>query len=223
MECARGLFAVLLAGWLGGCSCAAIDGPSDERGEAGRAPVSTSTTVHDVDATTSSSVVPEPTSSTVVTAGSSTSVPQTTTSVPPVPDPEPTYTWSLPLGDRSISFAAQSTYRIVQAGDCEAAQTELNLTWEWFHHPRAVLLYQAAVEFCRGDDATARRLFERAGSEYGWIGIEHPYIDCNVYRAALSVLQQQPSEAITCPGGRVEGSWTPEENPVRDDPRLPRP
>jgi hypothetical protein len=141
-----------------------------------------------------------------------------TTHTPTTPEPEH-YDWTLPLGDITVTINEDVLYRIVYRGACSDAQQYLDDWWSTLRSPRAVLLYQSAIDFCGGDEGAARAHFTAAAT-YGWEGVASPYLDCNVYKAASSVVQQQPVASFTCPTGPGP-TWPDGVDPAaRDDPRT---
>jgi len=133
---------------------------------------------------------------------------------------EDTYTWGLPVGDETISINEDVLYRIIRRGDCKEAQAFLDENWRSLLSPRAVLLYQAGVLFCAGEAEAAGGFFEQAETEFGWAGVSSPYLDCNIYQAAASVLRQQPPTNFPCAKGTAP-KWPSNPGEPRDDPRTP--
>jgi hypothetical protein len=132
------------------------------------------------------------------------------------------FPWGLPPGDTSAAAQEAIIYGLIEQGRCEDAQTSLDEGWRILNGPRAVLLYQAAIHFCRGERDAGRQRFVQAGDLFGWEGVNWPSLDCNVFKAIRSVLEQRAKEAIEdCPGGETP-LW-PEDVPAesRDDPRTP--
>jgi hypothetical protein len=134
-------------------------------------------------------------------------------------DADDGYGWDLPFGDQTVSINEDVLYRIIDRGACDDAQAYLDEQWSTLRHPRAVLLYQAAIDLCRGDVGSARQTFGRAESAYGWAGVARPYLDCNVYQTAKSVFEQQPPSGFACPEGDAP-PWPVDDPAARVDPRL---
>jgi hypothetical protein len=129
------------------------------------------------------------------------------------------FPWGLPPGDTSAAANEAIIYGQIEQGACEAAQTSLDEGWRGLNGPRAVLLYQAAIHFCRGERDAGRQLFVQTGDLFGWAGVNWPSLDCNVFIAIRSVLEQRAKEEIEdCPGGETP-LWP--EDDSRDDPRTP--
>jgi hypothetical protein len=242
-------FAVTAAG--AGCGSDALDGPGDETAndskdaaDANRRTTRTTTpsaTTRDRDrdpARSSTTGVRGPTSSGSSSSGTPSSGPPNgpthwsvtpTSATPPATTSEPTvapeddddeFAWGLPVGDESPSVTEHPLYVTIQRGDCAGAQQFLDENYSLLRSPRAVLLYQAAIDFCAGREPDARAHFEQAAT-YGWEGIAQPYTDCNVRRAAASVLEQAPPASFPCPAGPGP-TWPPDASPdaPKDDPRT---
>lgn len=133
-----------------------------------------------------------------------------------------TYSYSLPEGDTSRADEAGAVYDGVYSGACGAAQAHLDRTWAWgFQSPEEILMYQVAIDMCAGDEDSAAGMFDRGESRYGWAGLATFGRNlCNIYRAYLSYHEQEPQDAISCPGGGLVywPGW-PDPQP-RDDPRT---
>jgi hypothetical protein len=90
-------------------------------------------------------------------------------------------------------------------GDCAAAQAELDRRWDDLRTPRNVLLYQAAIDFCRGDAELGRFWFETAEDSYGWAGVDFPVdefrYECEIFRSVRSYLEGGDRTAFACEGG----------------------
>ncbi|MFD1145614.1 hypothetical protein [Saccharothrix hoggarensis] len=133
------------------------------------------------------------------------------------------YGWFLPVGPDSPSFAEDNVYRqLATFRDCGAAKTTLEQEWRSMTSPRNVLLYDAAVALCRGDESRARAMYGRAG-RYGWLvntgGDGSGAVDCPTYQAVRSVLDQREPQSFPCAAGRPPG-WPPPPGGPRDDPRT---
>jgi hypothetical protein len=132
------------------------------------------------------------------------------------------FSWGLPPGDTSAAAQEAVIYGLVEQGRCAEAQASLDDGWRILNTPRAVLLYQAAIHFCRDERDKGAQRFAQAGDLFGWTGVHWPSLDCNVFRAIRSVLEQRAPESIEeCPQGETP-LW-PEDVPSesRDDPRTP--
>ncbi|MDQ3974797.1 MAG: hypothetical protein M3276_10825 [Actinomycetota bacterium] len=136
------------------------------------------------------------------------------------------YGWGLPQGPYTPDGVFEDeVYVPLQGGSCELGQSELETFWDQLRSPRGVLLYQAAVDSCRGDREAARRRFEQAGA-YGWQGVDWVAsggfrYDCEVYKSLRSVLEQRARDRVTCPGGDPPGWPSADPGVPRDDPRTP--
>lgn len=126
----------------------------------------------------------------------------------------PEYRFTLPIGKPGADQHEATTYHYLQQGDCGAALRHLNERWRGFDGPRNVLLFQAGVDFCRGDNASGKRWFNRA-ARYGWGGTDRPNV-CELYQAAASVTYQRAPSSFGCQSG--EDEWP--DGP-KDDPRTP--
>ncbi|WP_194288428.1 hypothetical protein [Ornithinicoccus halotolerans] len=127
------------------------------------------------------------------------------------------FSFGLPEGPSSIAgIPVDDVYIPLAAGRCAQAQTDLDLRWEDFESPRTVLLYQAGISLCLGDEAAARDWLARAG-ELGWSGVgrEVPVVndagvqtgtfryDCELYRSLVHVLARVPRDSVSCPDGEA--------------------
>lgn len=126
------------------------------------------------------------------------------------PTAEPTikqraYTYSLPIGDTSNAQDDGVVYMYLLRGDCAFAQRYLNQTWYRLGTggPRTVVMLQAAIEMCRGNDSAARHFAQIAETRYGWSGLARDQYSCNIYRATGSVWRQVPQSSLNCPGGEI--------------------
>ncbi|MEV8442629.1 hypothetical protein AB0425_35070 [Actinosynnema sp. NPDC051121] len=130
------------------------------------------------------------------------------------------YGWFLPEGPDSPSFPEDDVYRPLKSRACAEARTTLENEWRSMTAPRNVVLYQAAVHVCAGELADGRAMFARA-SRRGWAMDYGPdgagEVDCAVYRAVRSVLEQQAPGTFACTGGRPP-AWP--AGPDRADPRT---
>ncbi|WP_143193342.1 hypothetical protein [Saccharothrix sp. CB00851] len=133
---------------------------------------------------------------------------------------ETRYGWFLPEGPDSPSFPEDDVYRPLKSRDCTTAQATLDAEWSAMTSPRNVLLYQAAVHLCRGEESAGRAMFGRA-SRYGWAmnhgGDGSGEVDCATYQAVRSVLEQRDPRSFTCVEGRPP-EWPDDVD--RDDPRT---
>ena len=133
-----------------------------------------------------------------------------------------TYSYSLPEGDTSHADENGVMYWHLTSGNCAQAQAHLDYSWPWgFQSPEEVLMFQVGTSMCAGDVATAAAQFDRGESRYGWAGLATFGRNlCNIYRAYLSYREQEPQDAISCPGGGLVywPGW-PDPQP-RDDPRT---
>ncbi|MEU4745809.1 hypothetical protein AB0G02_35840 [Actinosynnema sp. NPDC023658] len=129
--------------------------------------------------------------------------------------------WYLPEGPRSTSTVEDSVYqRLAVDRDCDAAQTDLDdgNAWEGMRSPRNVLLYQAAIDLCRGAESSARAVYGRIAG-HGWnleLGSTEP-VDCPTYRAVRSVLDQRESGTFECTRG-TPPAWPDPQ--AKNDPRT---
>ncbi|MDI6099611.1 hypothetical protein QLQ12_13490 [Actinoplanes sp. NEAU-A12] len=132
------------------------------------------------------------------------------------------YSWkdSLPKGDGGVNQAAPLYSRLYEA-DCGGAQRWLNQPaggaegWSLLSSPRDVLLFQAAIYFCRGDVAAGRKMFRRADRHSGeWAGLAGDPYACDVYKTAASVVHQRPRRDFSCPGGTAPAWGDPQKNPL---------
>jgi hypothetical protein len=114
------------------------------------------------------------------------------------------YGWFLPEGPDSPSFPEDDVYRPLKSRACAEARTTLENEWRSMTTPRNVVLYQAAVHVCAGELADGRAMVGRA-SRSGWAMDYGPdgtgEVDCAVYRAVRSVLDQQAPDTFACTGG----------------------
>jgi hypothetical protein len=133
---------------------------------------------------------------------------------------EDEFSWNLPVGDTSISINEALLYIDLREKSCAEAQAFLDENWRSLLSPRSVLLYQAAVHFCAGRIRDGKGVFRQAEQRFGWNGVDQPVLDCNVYKAARSVVDQRPQESISCPAGE-KPKWPGEPGGPRDDPRTP--
>jgi hypothetical protein len=141
------------------------------------------------------------------------------------PEPAEEYGWGLPTGPRTPDDTFEDdVYAPLATADCGGAAAELDRLWDLLDSPRTVLLYQAAVDSCRGQRHAARAWMARAG-EHGWAGLDHVFsggfrYDCEVFRSVVSVLDQRPREGVPCPGGTPPRWPFPDDLTTRDDPRT---
>jgi hypothetical protein len=136
-----------------------------------------------------------------------------------------TYTYSLPIGDTANAQDDAVVYMYLLRGDCAFAQYYLNRNWYRLGTggPRTVLMLQAAIEMCRGNDSAARHFVQIAETRYGWSGLARDRYSCNIYRATGSVWQQVPQSSLNCPGGDIPlwpGNRTFPSNRACEDPRT---
>jgi hypothetical protein len=125
--------------------------------------------------------------------------------------------WGLPEGDTGVSTNEALIYQRLYEGNCEGARELLSNAWSSLLTQRAVLLYQAAIDFCRGNRSEGARWFRQADERFGWTGLQSSPLDCSVYQSIRSVLEQKHPDSFQCPSGERPG-W-PEGG--RDDPRTP--
>ncbi len=101
------------------------------------------------------------------------------------------------------------------------AQQVLNNTWfklgDYYGGPRMVVIYQAAIDMCRGNALAAHRLVELAKARYGLKGLAKDEYTCKAYRALSSFLDQVPQSSVLCLPGDIP--WWP-GNRTCDDPRT---
>jgi hypothetical protein len=201
---------LMIALLLSGCGSGAFSEPG-ERTESVR-PASpdsspTSTT------TTNTTVV-----STVPPVLTKKSTPKPTTTPMPVPAPKTRYGWNPPTGPRTTSTNEDSFYGTLQTGGCSRTQSLLDEHWRSFVSPRNVVLYQAAIHLCLGQELPGRQVFERARM-FGFAMMGSDTADCFVYRAVRSVLDQVAVDAVGCQVGTPPRwpTWQPDE---KDDPRT---
>lgn len=135
------------------------------------------------------------------------------------------YTYSLPAGDTANAEGDAFVYMYLLRGGCAFAQKYLDQTWYRLGTggPRAVLMLQAAIEMCQGNDSAARHLVQTAYARYGWSGLVKDKYSCNIYRATGSVWQQVPQSSLECPGGDIPlwpGNQMFPGNRPCEDPRI---
>ena len=150
----------------------------------------------------------------------SSSSPDDSTTTPPPPPIEDVYTWRPPDGDLSPNDELERGVHNALRIGCDRAQQQLDRLWEGFQSPRSVLLFQAAIELCRGDVEAARDLFGQA-SAFSWEGLATAVPECVIYQRVVSVLSQVPHESVTCLGGSGPTWPSSDEDVPRDDPRTP--
>lgn len=132
------------------------------------------------------------------------------------------YGYHLPYGDTPNAQDDAVVYMYLLRGDCASAQNLLNDSWNhlgaFYGGPRMVVMYQAAIEMCRGNDSAARYFSQIAKTRYGWAGLAKDQYTCNIYRATRSVWWQRRLSSIKC---RKSGDipWWP-GNRTCDDPRT---
>jgi hypothetical protein len=69
----------------------------------------------------------------------------------------------LPEGDSPVLVSAEDeVYAPLAEGKCDEAEDQLDERWQAMQSPGWVLLFQAAIELCRGDVEQARVLFAQA-------------------------------------------------------------
>lgn len=131
------------------------------------------------------------------------------------------YSYALPAGDTSNAQDDGVVYMHLLAGDCATAQVYLDATWDrlyqYYGGPRAVVMFQAAIEMCTGDEVAARRFVDLAGARFGWAGLARDQYSCNIYRATQSVWRQVPPPDVDCPAGDIP-PWP--DDRTCDDPRT---
>ena len=123
----------------------------------------------------------------------------------------------------------RDVYFALREGKCAYAADSLDRHWGKMRSPRDVLIFQAAIELCRGDRTQASTWLS-ASTDMGLDGLAVPVPTrnnrgdrvafawyCEVYRSVRSVLEGQSRDAFACPEG-VPPAWPPGE---QDDPRTP--
>lgn len=159
---------------------------------------------------------------------------------PPPPAVKPDYGFGLPAGDRSPDQRVESTVYVEIANRrCKTADSIMRRPegpgWRGFDDPRAVLLFQAAVELCGNNDkpanpAQARRLWDAVSSQYGnWNAIGWTdnatrliWHVCELYKSVGSALLQQSKDSLPCRLGEIPApvaAWQQIETD-RPDPRA---
>ena len=125
----------------------------------------------------------------------------------------------------------RDVYDALREGRCESAADSLDRHWDKVRSPRDVLIYEAAVELCRGDAANAARWLA-AASGMGLEGLAVPVETrdgeervqfayyCEVFRSVRAVLEESARDGVECPGG-VPPAWPGGDDEERDDPRTP--
>jgi hypothetical protein len=135
--------------------------------------------------------------------------------------------WGLPLGPLSVdSYPEKLVYNELWEFGCTAGEMKLNEMVAGTlprlggaerleaDIGRSVLLFQSAIQLCRGDQAGGRRLFDEAEATYGWEGVEDFDPDCLLYRAIRTVLEQRFHDPDTCEAFlEPEGETTPSSDP----------
>lgn len=195
---------------IAGCGNAALRGPSASR----PTPV-----------TTSPNLVKSPTAPVAGNRSTAESPNPTTSAASPEAGRKIHYTYSLPIGDTPNAQDDAVVYMYLLRGDCAFAQKYLNQTWYRLGTggPRTVLMLQAAIEMCRGNDSAARHFVQLALTRYGRSGLAKDEYSCNIYRATGSVWQQVPQSSLNCPGGDIPlwpGNRMFPENRPCEDPRF---
>jgi hypothetical protein len=131
------------------------------------------------------------------------------------------YGWLLPDGPQSPSTREDLVYQhLAKYRSCGAAQAELDDGdgWAGMMTPRNVLLYQAAIDLCLGNEPRARAMYGRI-AHHGWnleFGHTEP-VDCPTYQAVRSVLDQRDPGSFTCTKGSPP-EWP--DRRAKDDPRT---
>lgn len=203
---------VIVVGLL--AACGDPDGRTDG---ADRSTTSTSSSTTLPSTTSPSTTPPSTTPSPTTSSSTETSVRRSTTVAT---EPPEEFEWSLPLGDTSVSNNETELYRTMRDGQCAHAQETLDRLWHGLTSPQNVLLYQAAVHFCAGRTNEGTSAFRAGDKQFGFRGVHTQELDCNVYRAAASIVHRKPQESITCPDG-TPPRWPPGGADTRDDPRTP--
>ena len=137
----------------------------------------------------------------------------------PPPDNPPErirYSWRLPIGDVSPNYEEKEVYDALHDSECAEAQEALDTLWSKFQSPRNVLLAQAAIGFCRGEQAKGTAMFARA-QKLGFKGLlspedTQPRPACEYYKALSSVINQKPPSDYTCSRGEPP-AWESETDP----------
>ncbi|MEU4443759.1 hypothetical protein AB0K14_20470 [Actinosynnema sp. NPDC050801] len=130
------------------------------------------------------------------------------------------YGWFLPEGPSSIATNEDIVYqRLARDRNCQAAQEFLDRgAWKGMLSPRNVLLYQAAIDLCMGDESQARAMYGRI-ARHRWnleFGSTEP-VDCPTYQAVRSVLDQRDPGSFACTKGSPP-EWP--DRQAKDDPRT---
>ncbi|HTC68030.1 MAG TPA: hypothetical protein VK662_00555 [Acidothermaceae bacterium] len=147
----------------------------------------------------------------------------------PTPSPTPTkpkYGFGLPTGPTAPG-PELLVYGPLQQGDCDAAQTSLGLpdqggNWSSLPDPAKVLLFQAGVDACKGDLATASSLLALDETLFGATtkeNLQQADSACPLYQALTSVLNQVAPATVQCPLG-PEPQWQLDANGNPLDPRT---
>ncbi|WP_242906704.1 hypothetical protein [Actinomadura terrae] len=130
------------------------------------------------------------------------------------------YPWSLPDGDPGLTVAFGTIYLSIRAGDCGAAQSELDSYSEsggTLSDEGDKTLLRVGIALCKGERTTASNIFDT----YEWPGYNDNWFQCQLYTVAGSVLRHRPPSSFAdCPavqpGSEKSDSPSPEASP--DDP-----
>jgi hypothetical protein len=119
----------------------------------------------------------------------------------PLPTFAPSYNWAL-VADISGDGPDAEVYRALRTG-CDAGQQTLESRWDRLTGPREVVLFSAAIQMCRGDQAGALARFQQA-STFGWNGLgpDRNSPRCSVYTALNVTLNRVQPAAVSCPAGQ---------------------
>ncbi|MBB5869133.1 hypothetical protein F4553_002512 [Allocatelliglobosispora scoriae] len=153
---------------------------------------------------------------TVLLAGCGTQGECTPGGAPPAAPPKSRYAFGLPQGDRSPDQRIESAVYVELArshcGDARAMMRRKDADgdvpgWGSFDDPRAVLLFQAAVELCDGETTRARTVWDVVSRGYGgWTGIGWDvetttvlrWHVCEAYKSVGSALLQKSKDDLPC-------------------------
>lgn len=191
MDGYRGIVLLALTSVLAGCGSGALSGPTD--------------TV--LETTT--------TSQTTETRETTTTTPAMTTTT------KRQYGWYLPAGPTSPQTNEDGIFQSLVGKNCGDAQEELDSTWASLQSPRNSPLYQAGVDLCRGNAASARSMFAKAAG----LGLAVQQsggtskCDCALLKAVRSVLDQVHPDSVRCTFG-TPPPWPTDDTSARDDPRT---
>ncbi|WP_156067496.1 hypothetical protein [Pseudonocardia halophobica] len=137
----------------------------------------------------------------------------------PLPTFAPSYDWAL-VADVIGDDPDAQVYRAVRTG-CDPGQQALNSRWDQLTGPREVLLFAAAIQMCRGDQAGALASYQKA-STYGWNGLGPDRMSgrCAVYTALTVTLNRVTPAVVSCPAG-LSPAFVRSASGVADNPLTP--